>query len=210
MSTTRKKWTAHSDVTSEILRLREKKKWQIALRRYVVEKLGSAVYAQYFGLDISNFRAWIESQFKLGYSWENFGVAWQFDHIIPVSHFDFRQQEDLKLCWNFLNIRALDLEIGKKATNHFDLGGARAYFEGLYDRTSFRPCLYFLKKLDKIERSEMIDNERQVDFLKAKREYLGQIAQFGSFEFGLLNSGLEIQDVIKASSTIRKDPQRPN
>src|SRR4051812_18265828 len=85
----------------------DKRKWQIALRRYVLEQQMTSTYAPFFGLDISNFREWIQLQFINDMSWENFGKTWQLDHIVPVAYFDFQDLTDLKLCWNFLNIRVV-------------------------------------------------------------------------------------------------------
>src|SRR6188474_3101936 len=99
----RKRWTPKAEITDELLKSREKRKWQVALRRYVLDKNLSPAYAWYFGLSIDQFRNWIEIQFTEGLSWENFGSAWQFDHVIPVAYFDFSLEEDLLLCWNFIN-----------------------------------------------------------------------------------------------------------
>ena len=68
----RKRWTAQTEVNEELLTFREKRKWQIALRRYVIEQNRSSFYAPYFGLDIKSFRDWIEVQFDRGMNWDNF------------------------------------------------------------------------------------------------------------------------------------------
>src|SRR6476620_5571737 len=102
----RKKWTAKDEITDGLIRAREKRKWQVALRRYVIEKNLSGPYAPYFGLGIEDFRSWIELQFTGAMTWENFGSTWQFEHIVPVAYFDFANDADLVICWNFLNIRA--------------------------------------------------------------------------------------------------------
>ena len=73
----RKKWTPHEEVTGSVLTFREKRKWQIALRRYVLEKNKSSFYAPYFGLGIETFRKWIEVQFDSETNWENFSESWQ-------------------------------------------------------------------------------------------------------------------------------------
>jgi hypothetical protein len=94
----RKKWTAKTTITEELLKFREKRKWQLALRRYVLEKKAALLYAPYFGLDVNGFREWIALQFTDELNWDNFATAWQFDHIVPVTYFDFTQEEDLYLC----------------------------------------------------------------------------------------------------------------
>jgi hypothetical protein len=64
----RKKWSARTEITPAVLKFREKRKWQIALRRYVIEKNNCITYAPYFGLDRENLRKWFEMQFEEGYN----------------------------------------------------------------------------------------------------------------------------------------------
>src|SRR4030095_7188418 len=99
----RKRWTPVEESSPSLEKFREKKKWQINLRRYVINKSPCPQYAPYFGLDISNLRKWFELQFSPEMSWDNFGKAWQFEHIIPAAYFDFSNDEELKLCWSFIN-----------------------------------------------------------------------------------------------------------
>ncbi|MFI5132361.1 MAG: hypothetical protein ACHQFX_20330, partial [Chitinophagales bacterium] len=83
----RKRWTPQKEVTPALLKFREKRKWQISLRRYVIDKSPCPLYAPYFGLDIENLRKWFEMQFSDNIAWGDFGKKWQFDHIIPVTYF---------------------------------------------------------------------------------------------------------------------------
>jgi hypothetical protein len=50
----RKRWTAKTEVDASLLQFREKRKWQIALRRYILERNKSTYYAPFFGLSIEN------------------------------------------------------------------------------------------------------------------------------------------------------------
>ena len=143
------------ETPESLLKKREKRKWQIALRRYVIEKAQSGAYARYFGLDIEFFREWIALQFKDGLSWENFAEKWQFDHIVPVAYFDFANEEDLLLCWNFINIRVEGIELNKVRGNRIDVMGVRTYFENLYNRTKYPFCLRMLDKIATIEVSNI-------------------------------------------------------
>jgi hypothetical protein len=114
---TRKRWQAKTDITPSLIKLREKRKWQIALRRYVLEKNPSSFYAPYFGLDIEKMRNWFECQFENGTSWEDFGKKWQFDHVIPVTYFNFSDDNELKLCWNFINLRVRSASVNQNRGN---------------------------------------------------------------------------------------------
>ena len=76
----KKKWTPQTEITDALLQNRERKKWQIALRRYVIEGQPSSFYAPYFGIDIKNFRKWIELQLNEELDWEKPTKDWRFEH----------------------------------------------------------------------------------------------------------------------------------
>jgi hypothetical protein len=60
------------------------------------------------GYTLSQLKEHLQSQFKDGMSWQNFG-QWQIDHIRPVYSFDFSkyEDEDFKRCWSLSNLRPL-------------------------------------------------------------------------------------------------------
>lgn len=190
--------------TAALFKFREKRKWQIALRRYVIEKALSKNYAPYFGLDIANMRLWFEYQFKDGINWENFGKEWQFDHIIPVTYFDFNIDEELKICWNFTNIRVELIQKNKDRGARLDVLAAKGYFKRLFDETQYEVCNKLLEKIDQIELSEFISTEAQRNFISSHREYLKMIEGYSFFEFELLNMGRSIEDVNKEIAFIKK------
>lgn len=190
--------------TASLLKFREKRKWQIALRRYVIEKALSKNYAPYFGLDIANMRLWFEYQFKDGINWENFGKEWQFDHIIPVTYFDFNIDEELKMCWNFTNIRVELIQKNKDRGARLDVLAAKGYFKRLFDETQYQVCSKLLEKIDQIELSEFVSTEAQRNFISSHREYLKMIEGYSFFEFELLNMGRSIEDVNKEIAFIKK------
>ncbi len=200
----RKRWTSQTETTPSLLKFREKRKWQIALRRYVLEKNRCIFYAPYFGLDIENMRKWFEIQFESGVGWDDFGKKWQFDHIIPVTYFDFSNESELKMCWNFTNIRVEQFQRNKDRGNRLDILAAKGYFEDLYKKTLYSPCLRLLKKIDTIELSEIISSEKQEQFINENRAYLDMIENYSVFEFELLNSGRGIDAVKKEIDFFRK------
>lgn len=180
-----------------LLKFREKRKWQISLRRYVLDKHICVAYAPYFGLDIENMRQWFEYQFQEGIGWDNFGKMWQFDHIIPVTYFDFLKEAELKMCWNFTNIRVEKFQLNKDRGNRLDVLAAKNYFKELYEKTRYEPCLRLLQKIDSLELSEFVSTDRQQSFIKDHWEYLTMIEGYSFFEFELLNSGRSIEEVKK-------------
>lgn len=200
----RKRWAAKTEITPALLKFREKRKWQIALRRYVLDKGLCVFYASYFGLDIENLRKWFEIQFEPGVSWDDFAQKWQFDHIIPVTYFDFSDEIELKMCWNFTNIRVEKFQRNKDRGNRLDILAAKGYFEELYKKTLYVPCLKLLEKIDKIELSEIVSTEKQQLFIMENRSYLDMIENYSAFEFELLNSGRDINEVKKEIEFLKK------
>jgi hypothetical protein len=201
---TRKRWTLNSEVTPELLRFREKRKWQINLRRYVIERSSCPAYAPYFGLDIENLRKWFEFQFKKEANWENFAKLWQFDHIIPVTCFDFSDEAELKMCWNFTNLRVEHFKSDKDRGNRLDVLGAKAYFKDLYAKTHYKPCLNLLQKIDRIEISELISTDKQQWFILEKRPFLEEIEKFSPDEFELLNRGYSLEEIKNKTTFLKK------
>jgi hypothetical protein len=190
--------------TESLLKKRQKRKWQIALRRYVIEKALSGAYARYFGLDIEFFREWIAIQFKDGLSWENFAEKWQFDHIVPVAYFDFTNEEDLLLCWNFINIRVERIDHDKVRGDRIDVMGVRTYFEDLYERTKYPFCLRMLDKITTIEVANVESNTQLEGFIIKNQSYFEQIASFNQGDFERLNQGASIQTVLAEREIVRK------
>lgn len=58
------------------------------------------------GISIDDFRAWIESQFADGMTWDNYG-DWHLDHIRPLALFDLSNDDDVLAACNYKNIQPL-------------------------------------------------------------------------------------------------------
>jgi hypothetical protein len=192
------------ETPESLLKKREKRKWQIALRRYVIEKSQCSAYAKYFGLDIEFFREWIAIQFKDGLSWYNFAEKWQFDHIVPVAYFDFSIEEDLLLCWNFINIRVEKIEFNKARGNRIDVMAVRTYFEDLYNRTKYPFCTKMLEKIRTIEIANIESNIELETFIIKNQIYFEQIALFDQVDFQRLNDGVPFKSVLAEKEIVRK------
>lgn len=200
----RKKWTPKEEVTDALLLFREKRKWQIALRRYVIEGRWGSSYAPYFGLDCANFRKWIELQFDEDTNWGNFSTSWQFDHIVPVAYFDFSDNLDLQLCWNFINIRLEKTTQNKNRGNRIDVLASKAYFERLYAQTGFDLCRSMLEKITRIEVSEITSSVKLEAFIKDNQEYLKLLGSFSAYEFARLNEGVEVDKIMEERDFLNK------
>lgn len=60
------------------------------------------------GCTIEEFRAYLESKFTEGITWDNYGKqGWVIDHIIPCRSFDLTKIEEQKKCFNYKNMQPL-------------------------------------------------------------------------------------------------------
>ncbi len=60
------------------------------------------------GTSMNGLRNHLESQFKDGMSWENYGkFGWHIDHIRPCASFDLSDPEQQKQCFHYTNLQPL-------------------------------------------------------------------------------------------------------
>lgn len=60
------------------------------------------------GCNWSQLKTHIESQFKAGMSWENYGIhGWHVDHKKPIASFDLTDESQLRECFHFSNLQPL-------------------------------------------------------------------------------------------------------
>lgn len=200
----RKKWTAKEVVTESYLKFKEKRKWQLALRRYILEKNPSRFYAPYFGVGIEDFRKWIEIQFSEDQHWENFAVTWQFDHIVPVAYFDFDSEDDLKLCWNFINIKVASSDLSKNQESKIDILAVKTYFETLYGHTGYYFCNKMVNKIESIQLSSHFSFPAIENFILSNKEKLDKMASFDGTDFYNLNKGTSYKDILIEKDIFKK------
>ena len=200
----RKKWTPREEITDSLLLFREKRKWQIALRRYIIEQKPVAFYPPYFGLDIINFRKWMELQFDEDTNWGNFSVTWQFDHIVPVAYFDFTNDVDLRLCWNFINIRLEKIPLNKNRGHRIDVLASKAYFKKLHRETQYPLCLVMIEKINRIEVAEIKGTKAMEKFILENLKFLEITESFSDYEFYRLNQGLSVNEIVKERELLKK------
>jgi hypothetical protein len=200
----RKRWTPQEEVTQSLIRLREKRKWQLAYRRYVVEGLPSEAYAPYFGLDTHTLRDWFEIQFTEELNWNTYGKNWQFDHIVPATYFDYSNEDDLRLCWSFINIRVEKIDQNKNRSNRIDVLAVRPYYQDLFDKTGFSLCQKMLEKIRTIEISNIESNSDIEDFIIKNKTKLEIITSLSIEEFASLNQGISLSDILLEREILRK------
>ena len=62
---------------------------------------------KYLGCLIQDYKIYLESLFKLGMTWENWGEIWEIDHILPISSFDLTLEENIHKAFNYKNTQPL-------------------------------------------------------------------------------------------------------
>ena len=66
----------------------------------------SAKTIELLGSSVAFVRKYLESKFKSGMSWDNYG-EWHVDHIRPCASFDLSDPEQQKECFNYKNLQPL-------------------------------------------------------------------------------------------------------
>lgn len=81
----------------------------------------SAGTVELLGCSIRELKLHLESFFKRGMTWENYGTFWHIDHVMACSKFDLSIPAHQKQCFHWKNLRPLkaidNLSKGKKITN---------------------------------------------------------------------------------------------
>jgi hypothetical protein len=66
------------------------------------------------GYPIAVMKDWLEQHFKDWMNWNNYGricegkETWQIDHIIPQTLYNFFDENEIKKCWNYRNLRPIN------------------------------------------------------------------------------------------------------
>jgi hypothetical protein len=72
------------------------------------------------GCTIEEFRAYIESQFKEGMTWENWSAyGWHIDHRIPLTWFNLENENCRKLAFHYKNMQPLWWDQNIKKNNRY-------------------------------------------------------------------------------------------
>jgi hypothetical protein len=64
----------------------------------------------YIGCNIQYLREWFEYNFTSEMNWDNYGLFWSIDHIIPVRKFDLTIENEKLKCWNWSNLMPVTIQ----------------------------------------------------------------------------------------------------
>lgn len=62
------------------------------------------------GISREALRIYFQTLFREGMTWDNYGEAWQVDHIRPISSFDLADPAQFSFCFSWMNLQPLTRE----------------------------------------------------------------------------------------------------
>ena len=79
----------------------------VRLRKYLFKNIYSISSKNIFGISPDGYKKYLQSKFKDGMTWYNYGKIWCIDHIKPSSSFDLENYRELCKCFNYKNSQPL-------------------------------------------------------------------------------------------------------
>ena len=77
---------------------------------------------EYLGCDAKQYFNWLQYNFNDNFKFENHGIEWHIDHVIPLSHFDLENEEEQQIAFNWRNTMPLSVKENlKKGINIISL-----------------------------------------------------------------------------------------
>jgi hypothetical protein len=73
------------------------------------------------GCTVSELKKHIEKQFNNEMTWENHGIYWHLDHIIPYSAFDLTKKTEQFVCFNYRNLQPLECIVNLTKSNKYNI-----------------------------------------------------------------------------------------
>ena len=72
------------------------------------------------GYSVQELKLHLEAQFDDKMCWDNYGIYWQIDHIVPIESFSILSFEDVnfKNCWSLKNLRPLYGPVNASKSNN--------------------------------------------------------------------------------------------
>lgn len=76
------------------------------------------------GCSLEQYKQHLESQFKPEMTWDNHGVVWEIDHVVPCDSFDLSKLEEQQKCFHYINLQPLfkTTEIAKQKGYENEIG----------------------------------------------------------------------------------------
>jgi hypothetical protein len=117
-----KKWRDENrDKINEQMREKMRNNENLRLRKNLRKKLHYCLTKdrptmEYIGCDLEFLKSWLEYNFTEGMTFENYGLYWHVDHVIPCAKFNFENKSEIKSCFSWYNLQPL--EASKNFSKH--------------------------------------------------------------------------------------------
>jgi len=72
------------------------------------------------GCTIQFLMGYLESQFREGMEWSNYGRVWEVDHIRPCASFDLTEKEQQRICFHYSNLQPLFASENRAKSDRFE------------------------------------------------------------------------------------------
>lgn len=98
------------------VRLKERGEWSKSSTKWARAKRNAAKrvrevllsqLAAKVGCDAAFFKTYMEARFQRGMTWDNYGDAWEVDHVVPISSFDLTTKEGLSAALHYSNLQPM-------------------------------------------------------------------------------------------------------
>lgn len=76
--------------------------------------------SEYIGCSMEYVKLYLESKFTNGMNWDNYGIFWHIDHIIPCNSWNFTNSFEVHCCWNYRNLQPLHCYENKSKNNKYN------------------------------------------------------------------------------------------
>ena len=88
-------------------RLRVRLKCALRARKYNGRAIKQSSTMTMLGCTPYQLRLHLQSRFKEGMTWRNYGKKWHIDHIIPCAFFNLTLAHEQRLCFHYSNLQPL-------------------------------------------------------------------------------------------------------
>ena len=76
-------------------------------------------HLEYLGCSIEDLKRWFEFNFELdGFSWDDYNILWEIDHVIPCAKFNMEVKYDIYKCFNWRNTKPESKSFNKKKSSN--------------------------------------------------------------------------------------------
>ena len=73
----------------------------------------------HFGCSTNELMSHLQSKFKSGMNWNNYGKIWEVDHIVPCDSFNLTDDFQVRLCNHFTNLQPMLVHLNRRKSNKF-------------------------------------------------------------------------------------------